>query len=93
MPDGLAFRAVVELEHPRAADLLAAVKADNTPQVLCSVAGGVLRCEVSVGNLGTLLATVDDLLACLGIAASVLDGAEPLAPPENGWPQDERLDG
>jgi len=80
MPDETAnndkFRAVVELKHPRAGELLAAVDADNTPQVRCSVVDGVLRCEIAVDGPGTLLATLDDLMACLDIAEKVLDGED-----------------
>jgi len=68
------FRAVIEIKHSRANELLATVDADNTPEVRCVVIDGVLRCEIAVDGLGTLLATLDDLLACLDIAVRVLDG-------------------
>jgi hypothetical protein len=67
---------MVEIEHSRADELLAAVNADNTPQVCCTVVDGVLRCEITVNALGTLLATLDDLLACLDIACRVLNGPD-----------------
>jgi hypothetical protein len=71
-----AFQAVVEIKHPRAAELLAAVDADNTKQVRCTVVDDLLRCEIAVDGIGTLLASLDDLLACLEIASGVLDASE-----------------
>ena len=83
------FRACIEIMHPRADELLATVDADNTPQVRCSAAGGILRCEITVDGMGTLLATLDDLLACIDIAEKVFECSDgSTRPPVNGGKTD-----
>jgi hypothetical protein len=48
-----------------------------------------LRCEIAVDGIGTLLATLDDLLSCIDVAEKVFKvGDGSTRPPVNGGKTD-----
>jgi hypothetical protein len=55
----------------KAQTLLKAIELDNGPYVKAELIGGCLRLNTDAATLGSLLRTVEDLLACLRLAESV----------------------
>lgn len=63
---------VLDLGSPeKAQTLLKAIELDNGPYVKAKLEGSCLRLNSDAATLGSLLCTVEDLLACLRLAESV----------------------
>ncbi len=65
-------RLVIEFEDEATAEaVLQAVEVDNEGYVTSERRGAAVFSETEADNLGTLLQTLDDLLACIGVAEKV----------------------